>query len=375
MRVALFLGAGASVFAGMPTTKEFLKAHRFSMIGSPPKADGRDHDIWRFIGDIVERKYDDIEKLYDGVERAIDFCENQNCRPIVEQLVKGNNMDCATAADALKRLRSDIRERVRWSYHTGRSGKPCHSDREIMYVIDGASDADVVYNAIWGVMKGAGADKFVVFTTNYDYVMELYAEGSAGLILVNGFTQHRRADNVWTGEWNDPGEPALYLTKLHGSVSWYRDRENRVVEPDIPKQSVAYHDTMIFPTEGPKGYAGEPFTKLMERFRDEMKEVGTLLVIGFSYRDEEIVDVIKKEMDRGMVLISLSPDAVTDICRVTEDTPKPVEISGQTLLVIGRKVVLVERELMSETISETCGALAAAFEFTGSDHAIDESRP
>ena len=372
MRVALFLGAGASVFAGRPTTKEFLNAHRFDMIGTLPKADGKDRDVWRFVAGIIERNYDDIEKLYDGVERAIDFCENQNCRPIAEQLVKCNNMDCATAADTLKRLRNDIRERVRWSYSMG-AGRPHRWDGKIRHVT-GDGDADVVYNAIWGVMKCAGANKFEVFTTNYDWVMELYAE-HIGRILVNGFTQHRRADNFWTGEWNDPGEPALYLTKLHGSLSWYRDRENRIVEPDMLEESDAYRDIMIFPTEGPKDYAGEPFTRLMERFRDEMKEVDTLIVIGFSYRDEEIVDVIKKEMDRGMVLISLSPDAVADIRRVTEDAPEPVEISGQTLLASGRTVVLVERKLMSETISETCAALVAAFKFTGSDHSITESCP
>ena len=363
MRAALFLGAGASVCAGMPTTKEFLKAYWSHIIGAPLRADGRDRNIRRFIRDIIAEHRDvDIEKLYDGVERAIDFCESQNCRPIAEQLVRGNNMDRATITDALKRLRSDIQECLRQAYLRGGcvDGVVRNLPLSCAYVDEG------VWNAIWDVVKGAGVDKFEVFTTNYDGVMELYAEDSH-LILVNGFTQHRRADNVWTGEWNDPGEPALYLTKLHGSVSWYRDRKNRVVEPDIPAQSAAHHDTMIFPTEGPKDYTGAPFTKLMERFRDEMKGVDTLLVIGFSYRDEEIVDVIKKEMGRGMVLISLSPDAVADIRRVTEDTPEPVEISGQTLLAIGRKVVLVERKLMSETISETCNALAAAFKFTGSN--------
>lgn len=371
MRIALFLGAGASVCAGMPTTQEFLKAYWSHIIDAQLNAGGGDCDTRRFIRDIIaEHKNDDIEKLYDGVVRAIGFYESQNCRPIAERLVK-DNMDCAAIADALKRLRSDIQKCLRRAYLRGgySRGELLNFPLSNAYVDEGA------WNAIWDVIKGAGADKFVVFTTNYDCVMELYAEDSAGLILVNGFTQHRRADNVWTGEWNDPGEPALYLTKLHGSVSWYRDRENRVVEPDIPEQSAAYHGTMIFPTEGPKDYAGVPFTKLMERFRDEMKKVETLLVIGFSYRDEEIVDVITKEVDRGMVLISMSPDAVTDIRSVTEDTPKPVEISGQTLLAIGRKVVLVERELMSETISETCDALAAAFEFTGSDKSIDESRP
>ncbi len=364
MRVALFLGAGASVCAGMPTTKEFLKAYWSHIIDAQLKAGGGDCDIRKCIRDIiVECKNNDIEKLYDGVDRAIDFYESQNCLPIAEQLVK-DNMDCATIADALKSLRSDIQKCLRRAYSSGGyvRGKLWNLPLNNAYVDEG------VWNAIWDVIKGAGADKFEVFTTNYDWVMELYAEDHIGLILVNGFTQHRRGDNFWTGEWNDPGEPALYLTKLHGSLSWYRDRENRIVEPDIPEESDAYHDIMIFPTEGPKDYAGEPFTRLMERFRDEMKEVDTLIVIGFSYRDEEIVDVIKKELDRGMVLISLSPDAVADIRRVTEDTPESVEISGQTLLVIGRKVVLVERKLMSETISETCAALAAAFKFTGSDH-------
>ena len=190
MRVALFLGAGASVFAGMPTTKEFLKMNRYGMIGLPPGADSGDRDVWQFIANILESNYIDIEELYDGVERAIAVCEGwncrpiyeqlaeiRNCRPIYEQLVKCNNMDRATVADALKRLRNDIRERVRWSYEHGYRGTiERHDGEDLRYMIGGVAGEDAVYDPIWGVMKWAGADKFEVFTTNYDCVMELYAE-------------------------------------------------------------------------------------------------------------------------------------------------------------------------------------------------------
>lgn len=70
------------------------------------------------------------------------------------------------------------------------------------------------------------------------------------------------------------------LTKLYGSVNWWRNADDDILETGGIQDRDANHDIMIAPTEGGKKYDGKPFHTLMERFKEEMGKVDVLLAMG-----------------------------------------------------------------------------------------------
>ena len=218
-----------------------------------------------------------------------------------------------------------------------------------------------MFDMVRNVMKEGGVDELQVFTTNYDLVMETYAD-ETGLEVVNGFEPHHYRNGVWANAWDRrTNQPPLYLIKLHGSIYWYRDGDDKIVETGAVAQRVADQDVMIAPTEGAKDYNKEPFYALMEHFKKSIKEVDILLVIGFSYRDNEIVSIIKNRVKNGMALVSISPDVDKDIRRVLNTVPKVNRTYGPRITMIKPRIIICKCKLEPSTIVDVGDALELAY--------------
>lgn len=346
MKVALFLGAGASVFAGQPATAKLMEILRERI-----RDDGAE------IGEITKTivnstDYTDIEQLYDGIDRMLDMRDakhdTHNIKPIIRALHDSGG-EFKTALDELERLKSVINGIL----------------HEKLVVDAGArgSIADV-YDMVRSVIKDHVADGFWVFTTNYDMVVEAYAK-EIHRELVNGFQQRQSNDDVWVNEWDGQTKNPVYLVKLHGSVNWYREGKRILADKDGGKGTTD-NSVLIAPTEGPKDY-GEPFRELKERFEEEMKDVDTLLVIGFSYRDEEIVKIIRNRLKEGMALISVSPNTLEDIRHVSNDAGfiMPLGVGKHhTLPIVGCKGIrMINQKFELDTIADMRVRLNECFGF------------
>ena len=104
----------------------------------------------------------------------------------------------------------------------------------------------------------------------------------------------------------------------------------------------------------------------MECFEDEMKGINVLLVIGFSFRDKDVVDIIKERLANDMWLISVSPTAYKDIPPVSDAGINDVEVSGQTFKTVGDRIILIEQKFKPETIDDMRSSLRTAYKFIGS---------
>ncbi len=332
MKTALFLGAGASAFIQYPTARGLMERLRNRV------QDGESGGIGEVTKYTIEG-YDDIEKLYDGIDRLLSmrysaYPDSSNIGPIIRTLYDRNNSFKATL-DELKNLKSVINDILLESFKFNTSN--------IESVVR-------MYDMVRQVIKDDESDGLQIFTTNYDMVIEKYAR-EIGLEPVNGFQYRKSTDNVWVGRWETTTHrKPLYLTKLHGSVSWYED-DKKIWETDDVKQRPANRSVMIAPTEGPKDYSRTPFPELLKHFEDEIVKVDVLLVIGFSYRDKHIVDIIKNNLDRGMKMITVSPTSMDDIKLVDTDVPKPIlTFTGSSFSAIDYRIVLINEEFKLETI-------------------------
>ena len=341
MKTALFLGAGASAFADQPTTKELLKRVQ-EQVGAQQEGAGHDY-IMRVIKDGT---YSDIEKLYDGIEQAIRTAENPNCGPIIAGI---RDHDTALTHQEiigeLTALLSTIRNILLESFVI-RSGH--HGSIKQMY--------DKTRSAI----EIKGSTELQVFTTNYDLVMEEYAS-KAGYEIVNGFKPYGYMRSIWDDAWDPHKERSMRLIKLHGSINWYSDADGNIVETGSVTRQEEDNDIMIEPTEGTKNYGRRPFPTLLQRFEESMKKVDMLLVIGFSYRDAEITEIIKRRLDEGMMLISVSPSASKDIVEICGAEPQTVDWNNFQFPVLDSKIALCDKKFEPNTIENVRSTLNAVY--------------
>ena len=343
MKSALFLGAGASRFVSHPTTKELL-----TIMNEHIRNSNMAEDEKIFVLELLRLDPDlnDIEKVYDCINYMIDVGKH-NSRYIVNRMEyrMGNvRMNYQQIVSAFKTTKSIIRNVLLTSFSIEPEKIP---------------EIKAMYDGIWSIIQGNGSNAFQIITTNYDQVIERYCDEDWE--LVNGF---HLAPNLQPNYWNNKWHPStdkqsLHLVKLHGSIAWQKDG-GRIRQADVPGIRNSNDDIMILPTLGSKDYKKPPFYELRERFEKILNDIEVLVIIGFSYRDPEINEMINKRMRKGMIVISISPEP-NQVREISERDGKPVKIQGLPFSRFGAGIFAYEKEFSPNTLEDICNAINAIY--------------
>ncbi len=294
----MFLGAGASVLAGMPTTKGLIDEVRDRVLN---------HEAWesreaKALAEniMTEHSKKDVEKLYERIHRMISaeklhraiasykITHNASgpSRRRIQTTESPYGSDNITAVEET----TDIDETIRAleSLETAIRNTLLAS----LMVKQERFDAVVsTYNKLFTFVSRN------IVTTNFDNVLEAYC-AQAGLDLVDGFERSPLGDmRTWGDVWED-AENALHLLKLHGSTTWQKDDDGAVLQIGRPGLRSTDRDVMIAPTLGTKDYSDSIFPALLERFKKVLDETETLIVVGFSFRDPEITQTLQRHLRR-----------------------------------------------------------------------------
>lgn len=187
----------------------------------------------------------------------------------------------------------------------------------------------------------AFADCVDLFSLNYDLCIErAFAEN--GHSFVNGFT---------TSGWT-PSEfqsSAIRLFKLHGSLDWVEDEVHGICSVLVPRHTFADDfegqkpPLLIFGTDA-KLTGKEPFLTLLHSFSSRLHESDVLVVVGYSFQDDYLNDIIEQRMNRNtrLRIILVSPDATETVRRVKFLTGSP----RVKTIDAGAKVALNDGNLM-----------------------------
>ena len=301
MRTVLFLGAGASVFALQPTTNDLLKT-LISKTELDPTV--------RNLLNNNNVPFPDIEQVYASIEEAINF-KKSHIYKISKQMQHQTSHSYFTEyyeiLDKLITLKPVIREIILDSFKLTQ---------------EKINEGNDLFGRLEELIIGNGNDEFQIVTTNYDLIIYEYAD-SQDREVVDGFsTKPRSLKGIWDGTWNSTADNPIYLNKLHGSVNWQMqdDEGKTIIKMSTAGHRHEIHDVMIAPTLGEKDYKKTPFNELTERFKNTLEETDVLIVIGFSFRDDELNKIIKdKTANKRLVIISISPDSHDHIKRLIED--------------------------------------------------------
>ena len=314
MKTALFLGAGASKFAGMPTTSGLIQkvtdriyhhekweSPRAKLLAANTVSDYRDKD--------VEELYHAIEEMLTA-EKLHQKVVNNKMRgggvSVVGRTLqpKQGNLDTIDETadideniNTLKSLKTTIRNTL---LTTLMVKQECYDDVVTTYdeLLKCLQPRDIV-------------------TTNYDNVVETYCEQKE-VSLENGFKAsplgHKR---TWTGDWGD-GYDGVRLTKTHGSITWQKGVNDTVLEVGEPGLRDEDRDVLITPTLGEKDYSDSIFPNLVAKFENVLINTKLLVVVGFSFRDPGINRMLLDRLrvtDKNpspMGLLWVDPDPTTE---------------------------------------------------------------
>lgn len=159
------------------------------------------------------------------------------------------------------------------------------------------------------------AESVDVFSLNYDLCIER-AFTENGYTIVNGFTE-----NGWTpSEFNSSD---MRLFKLHGSLDWVEDEVHGICSVSMPRHTYADDfegqkpPLLIFGTDA-KVTGKEPFLTLLHSFSSRLHDSDVLIVVGYSFQDDYLNEIIEQRMNRNtrLKIIVVSREANDRVRRV-----------------------------------------------------------
>jgi hypothetical protein len=160
-------------------------------------------------------------------------------------------------------------------------------------------------------------NKVNIFTLNYDILLEKACEYSE-VFCNNGFTGfHSRYFSPSSFDLNlylKSTKPKLFskalnLFKLHGSVSWLSTEQNPLNPYGMTEIQISssedviferIKDCIIYPIQTKKSHSLDlPYSELFRQFIENLhRETSTLIIIGYSFLDEHINDLIANALLR-----------------------------------------------------------------------------
>ena len=289
MNITFFMGAGASVIAGLPTTVELLQELK------------RNHsnDAIRLL-ELYPNS--DIEYLLYDIE---EFSRYEN------SLLNATLASYASRTlDEIKKNMDDLRREI----------------LHILFRLFAVSDGNIerYHSAFRHIAKTRQQSHVRIVTTNYDMLIEETCH-KGGIAITDGFRlQVGGLRARWADDWEHVTE-SVELVKLHGSLNW-RQRSDGIVKESSDFKPNEGQDLLIAPTLGNKNYDKSTiFTTLFERFKRILGDTDALVAIGTSWRDKEIAEQVKRRLNTSIKILTIGPSADSIASNVFGETT-PLQI-------------------------------------------------
>lgn len=281
-QIVFFLGAGASVKAGVPDTFSFVREFVDSLTNEREK-----QTVTKIIDILTEwRKEEiDIELLLETLTKL----QNKEAEPLL--LFYANKTFILESElkkqPIIKKLKDFIKS------------KAIVSEDKIAY-----------FKPMLGFIEEYRP--LDIISLNYDTCIEQLAR-------VNRWVCHDGFDDTWKPETFEDLASDLRLYKLHGSILWYEtDNADYIKIKTLSKDSEIQLATgekaqnlMLYPMQK-MGYSA-PLLDILVRTKRllESKECELLVVVGYSFRDEHITKIVldSAQKNRNLHVILIGPNA------------------------------------------------------------------
>ena len=143
--------------------------------------------------------------------------------------------------------------------------------------------------------------KVNIVTTNYDCILE-YALSKSGHNFTDGFTGRSLSEfdpNLFTDK------EIINLIKVHGSLNWYIDENNKVLYLPFGHHFKQLKHAMVLPAQDSKytETIKEPYRSLITKSDEFIRNANSFLVIGFGFNDEHLTPIIEDKIKKGTPIV------------------------------------------------------------------------
>lgn len=173
----------------------------------------------------------------------------------------------------------------------------CQLDQWLRLDAEKRNRLSYIRNLVEICNDGYGVD---IFSLNYDLCIETALKCYAKKEFLNGFTE----DGGWQPETLEK-ETVVRLFKLHGSLDWVEDQAYGLCSLQYPRHKSAENvegdsvkPLLIFGTTH-KLSAREPFLSLAYAFSQAILKTAVLGVIGYSFGDEYVNQIIRQGIEKN----------------------------------------------------------------------------
>jgi hypothetical protein len=203
--------------------------------------------------------------------------------------------------------------------------------------------------------EGIGVD---IFSLNYDLCLETAIVELANRKLVNGFTE-----DGWRASTLEDDTADVRLFKLHGSLDWIDDEKAYGLcslqwprHKDAEDVEGEHRPLLIFGTDQ-KLTAKEPFLTLVYHFSQEVQRRAVLVIIGYSFGDEYVNQIIEQGLRVNpklrIVLVSPNANNRAQAFPIFSGSPRIIPISkGAQEALNGGEIKSAVRDLLKEAKDE-----------------------
>ena len=233
----------------------------------------------------------------------------------------------------VKSLKSDVEEGMFSAYSLDADKETTAVDmyKELIYLV---TDLNINPDKI-------PKSEIPIFTTNYDRVIDqIYGNyfNYEGFNFLDGFRNQGITRIMDLNSLKETRQrPTVKLSQLHGSLKWRRatitvrnEKQTtieKISDETPPKLSKKYREPiLIYP-----GYKIvnnlSPFNALYNQFAEYLKKVHFCIIIGCSFRDEAINNIILKslKLNKNLELIIISPNAKQTVSERDKDDFKGIK--------------------------------------------------
>ncbi len=302
-KVMLFLGAGASAALDIPTSKEFPKFIEVRHHWDTKKLRAVCADHLRSIGrgDYRPEQIDseDLRDWLVSMERTTESLSR--IKGSVPPLSKFSG-DPSGSFTYVKGIRQKFDEIIRQTYK--------EVPQKLAY-----QHYHILLQRLWNCSLSI----LPIFTTNYDLVLESYAEyHRSDINFVDGRSPSRssaglvKLDTTLFDTSLNTLNTVLFF-KLHGSTTWFKHEEKNevILLPFGTNPPPKYDNLLIYPTKGKeKTLEDYPFNEYYKHLQGylENESVKLCIVIGYSFGDLAINEHFRTAIERGMRLLIIDPN-------------------------------------------------------------------